>query len=70
MAPSGLPATGASGSAKDLVAIALNGLLRLSGGGRVALGLQRLLDLDQQLRLLEEVVTDDLPDRLHRQIAD
>ncbi len=54
----------------DLVAMALNGLLGQGGGLRIPLGLQRLLDLDQQLRLLEEIVADDLPDCLHRQIAE
>ena len=50
--------------------MALNRLLGLGSGLRIALGLQRLLDLDQQLRLLEQIVADDLPDRVHRQIAD
>ena len=42
--------------------MALDRLPLLLGLLRVALGLQRLLRLDQHLRVLDEVLADDLPD--------
>ena len=67
--PSGLPATGASGSEEDLVAVAPNDVLRLFGLLCGPLGLKRLPGLDQHLGVLQQVVPDDLADGVHRQIA-